>query len=188
MPTVPMHIPTVSFPSSTLIPALPQSRLQSVPTPGLSPTEWSTLISKVQAEGQPTFIPNTPDVTTPLGGLPDPLPLTKIFTVKAACFSLNPEPGTLLDCLMQMALNHFFMPVSMLTTSALNNIETNQDVKYKCLTYGLGIGKTFLDKMSFPTEDQLSYFKFGQVYTNWLTLIKSVSEPTVELGSHEHHK
>jgi len=73
----------------------------------------------------------------------------------------------------------------MLTTVTLNNIETNQDMKYKCLTYGSGIGKTFLDKSSFPSEDQLSDFEFGQAYTNWLMLIKSISEPLFHLaGAH----
>ena len=43
----------------------------------------------------------------------------------------------------------------------LNNMETNQDVKYKQLTYGSGISKTFLDETSFPTEDKLSDFEFG---------------------------
>jgi len=76
----------------------------------------------------------------------------------------------------------------MLTTVTLNNIETNQDMKYKHLTYGSGIGKTFLDKSSFPSEDQLSNFKFSQAYTNWLTLIESISEPPVSFGLHSHHK
>ena len=52
------------------------------------------------------------------------------------------------------------------------NIKTNQYVKYKCITYGSGAGKTFLDEAAFPTEDELSDFEFGQAYTNWLTLIK----------------
>jgi len=76
----------------------------------------------------------------------------------------------------------------MLTTVALNNIKTNQDMKYKCLTYGSGIGKTFLDEAAFPSEDPLSNFEFGQAYTNWLTLIKMVSEPPVSLGWCAHHK
>jgi len=32
-------------------------------------------------------------------------------------------------------------------TSTLNKIEMNQNIKYKCLTYGPGIGKTFLDEI-----------------------------------------
>ena len=76
----------------------------------------------------------------------------------------------------------------MLTTVALNNIETNQDIKYKRLTYGSGMGKTFLDECSFPPEDQLSDLEFSQAYTNWLMLFESVSEPPVSLGWQAHHK
>jgi len=53
---------------------------------------------------------------------------------------------------------------------------------------GSGIIKTFLNETSFPTEDQLSNFKFGQAYTNWLTLIETVLDPIVEQGWHAHHK
>ena len=70
----------------------------------------------------------------------------------------------------------------MLMTITHNNIETHQGVKYKWITYGSGIGKTFLDKTSVPTEDQLNDFKFSQAYTNWFTLIKTVSDPVVEQG------
>ena len=76
----------------------------------------------------------------------------------------------------------------MLTTVTLNNIETNQDVKYKCLTYGSGVGKTFWDNSCFPSEDQLSDFEFSQAYTHWLTLIETVSEPPVSLSWCAHHK
>ena len=67
-------------------------------------------------------------------------PYTKIFTADAATFSLDPEPGALPDCLIQMALNCVFIPLSMLMTVTLNNIETNQDMKYKHITYGSGAG------------------------------------------------
>jgi len=76
----------------------------------------------------------------------------------------------------------------MLTMVALNNIETNQDVKYKCITYSSGAGKTFLDEAAFPTEDKLSHFEFGKAYTNWLMLIKTVSDPVIEQGWCTHHK
>jgi len=76
----------------------------------------------------------------------------------------------------------------MLMTVTLNNIETNQGVKYKHITYGAGAGKTFLDETAFVAEDTLSDFEFGQAYTNWLTLIKSVSDPVIEQGWHAHHR
>src|SRR5882724_4460948 len=141
-----------------------------MPTPGLSPAEWSELISRAQTDGLPHAVPLATISMPPHSSLSDPLPPAKIFTMETACFSLDPEPGAIPDYLLQMALNCVFIPLSMLTTVALNNIETNQDVKYKCLTYGSGVGKTFLDKSSFPSEDQLSNFKFSQAYTNWLML------------------
>jgi len=87
-----------------------------------------------------------------------------------------------------MVVNQVTIPLSMLMTVALNNIETNQNVKYKWITYGSGIGKTFLDDTLFLTEDQLSDFEFSQAYINWLTLIKTVLDPVVEQGWHGHHK
>jgi len=54
--------------------------------------------------------------------------------------------------------------------------------------HGSGASKTFLDETSFPTEDDLSDFKFGKAYMNWLTLIEAVPEPVVESGWHAHHK
>ena len=36
--------------------------------------------------------------------------------------------------------------------------------------------------------DDLNDFEFGQAYTNWLTLIETVSDLAVERGWHDHHK
>jgi len=77
---------------------------------------------------------------------------------------------------------------SMLMTITLNNIETNQDIKYKHITYRMGTGKTFLDKVAIVAEDVLCNFEFSQVYTNWLMLIKMVLDPVIEQGWHAHHK
>ena len=92
------------------------------------------------------------------------------------------------NCLVQMALNWVFIPLSMLMTCALNNIKTNHNVKYKHLMYDTGAGKTFLDQVALPAEDELSNFEFGQVYTNWFTLIKTFSDPIVELVWNANHK
>ena len=69
----------------------------------------------------------------------DTAPLVEIFTVDSTCFPLDPDPSALPDCLIQMAVNQVFIPLSMPVT--LNNIETNQVVKYKWITYSSGIGK-----------------------------------------------
>jgi len=86
------------------------------------------------------------------------LSVSKVFMVDSATLVLNLDPGTLPDALLQMAVNKIFIPLPMLTTCALNWIKMNQDVKYKHLTYGPGMGKTFLDESSFSSEDKLSDF------------------------------
>ena len=46
-----------------------------------------------------------------------------------------------------------------------------------------------MDESSFPAEDKLNDFEFGQAYTwCWLTLIETVSDPLVESGWQVHHK
>ena len=45
------------------------------------------------------------DPMAALAGMTAASPHTKIFTVDVAIFSLDPEPGALPDCLIQMALN-----------------------------------------------------------------------------------
>jgi len=179
-----VHIPTL--PLAETDPINPTS----LPAPpSLTPTEWSTLIAKDQTgvvptpDGEPLPKPNSAPLSAPT-----PSSHNKVFTADVATFSLDPEPGTLPDCLIQMALNCIFIPLSMLTTVMLNNIEMNQDIKYKCITYSSGVGKTFLDEATFPTEDELSDFEFGQAYTNWLTLIEIGSDPVIEQGWRVHHK
>src|SRR5882724_11472757 len=112
----------------------------------------------------------------------------KIFTVESVTFSLEAEPSSFPDVIIQMALNKNFFPLLMLMTFPLNCIETNQIVKYKHVTYGAGAGKYFLDKTCFTSEDECNNFELIQAYTNWLTLIEVVSEPIVEQGWHVNHK
>ena len=64
----------------------------------------------------------------------------------------------------------------------------NQKIKFKHISYRLGVGKFFLDESCFPTEDDLNDLEFNQAYTYWLTLIDMVTDPMVEQGWHTHHK
>ena len=115
-------------------------------------------------------------------------PLTKVFTAEASTFSMEAEPSSPPECLLQIVLNHIFIPLSMLMTDSLNRIETNQNVKYKHINYRSGVGKHFLDEASFASKDDPNDFEFGQIYTTWLTLIEVVSDPDMEHGWHPHHK
>jgi len=93
----------------------------------LSPAAWSALIAKVQAGNVPVLTPSPLEIVDPVP-VSDPTPLTNFFTVEASTFSIDPDPSALPDCLIQMALNRIFIPLSMLTTITLNNIETNQNI------------------------------------------------------------
>ena len=75
----------------------------------------------------------------------------------------------------------------MLTMAYLNKIKHNE-AKFKRINYGPSTSIHFLDKASFPLEDELNDFEFGQAHTNWLTLIEVVSDPIIEKGWHDHHK
>jgi len=66
-----------------------------------------------------------------------------VFMKEAAIYSLDSDPRALPDCLIQMALNNVFIPLSMQTTESLNRIKNNQDVKFKQIPYGSGSGKCF---------------------------------------------
>jgi len=105
--------------------------------PHLSATDWSLLINKVQA-GELPGISMAPLQTDALSASA-PMPLSKVFTVKSATFSLDLDPGALPDCLIQMALNKIFIPLSMLTTASLNKIEHNE-AKFKQVIMVLGPG------------------------------------------------
>ena len=75
----------------------------------------------------------------------------------------------------------------MMTTDSRTELRL-EHVKYKHINYGSGAGKLFLNETSFPPEDDLNHFKFGQAYTNWLTLMETVSDSIVEQGWNMHHK
>src|SRR5882724_4985314 len=116
------QLPLLSPPSAT-IQAPP-----AVPRPSPFPVaDWSVLINKVQAGKLPaitiTLHPHAPNAHSEEAGV---TPLFKIFTAESASFALEPKPGMLPNCLVNMALNWGFIHLSMLVTDSMNRIETNQ--------------------------------------------------------------
>jgi len=106
-----VHIPT---PPSTHAPAI-----SPLSPPALSASDWSLLINKVQSGEIPSNT-ITPNAASSSASLVLNTPLSKIFTSNSAIFSMEPDPSALPDCLIQMALNHVFIPLSMLTMDSLN--------------------------------------------------------------------
>jgi len=136
--------------------------------------EWSLLINKVQA-GKMLAMTIAP-TSSCLPTLDQPI-TSKVFTADAEVFSPDFNPSACPDCLVHMVLQKIFIPLSMLMTSSLSRIETNQNVKFKHILYGLGAGKFFLDESCFPMDDDLNNFEFNQVYANWLTLSRGLLIP-----------
>jgi len=68
------------------------------------------------------------------------------------------------NAVLQMAYNKMYILLSMLTTSALNKICSNNNLKYRKIPFGNGIGKQSLDEASFPAENSLTETTFFQSY------------------------
>ena len=91
------------------------------------------------------------------------------------------------NSILQMAFFKFYIPLSMLTTSALTKIRANDGLKYHKIPYGNGVGKQSLDESIFPAENTLSELLFLQAYHNWLSVLDIVAMPEVAVGWYEHH-
>ena len=86
--------------------------------------------------------------------------------------------------ILQMAYLKLFIPLSLLTTVALDRIEFNDGLKFHKIIFGNGIGKHSFDVSSFPTEQSLSESEFWQAYRNWLSLIDIITDPPIaNIGS-----
>src|SRR5882724_12522459 len=91
------------------------------------------------------------------------------------------------NAILQMAYNKLYIPLSMLTTSALSKICMNDSLRFCKIPFGNGIGKQSLDESSFPGEDTLMETTFLQAYRNWLTIIDVIATADVAVGWYKHH-
>jgi len=91
------------------------------------------------------------------------------------------------NAILQMAYNKIHVPLSMITSSSLTKIRNNDNLKYRKIPFGNGVGKMSLDETSFPPESSLTETSFFQAYRNWLTIIDMISTPKVAVGWYEHH-
>ena len=63
-----------------------------------------------------------------------------------------------------MAYLKLFIPLSLLTTAALDRIQFNDGLKFHKILFSNGAGKHSLDTSLFPTELSLSESEFWQAY------------------------
>ncbi|KAF8515934.1 hypothetical protein JB92DRAFT_2716426 [Gautieria morchelliformis] len=89
--------------------------------------------------------------------------------------------------IMQMAFNGIYIPLSMLTTAALDRIRSNDNLRYKKIPFGNGVGKQSLDDSFFPVEDSLDTATFLQAYQNWLSVVDKLADAALAKGWHCHH-
>jgi len=86
-----------------------------------------------------------------------------------------------------MAYLKLYIPLSLLMTSALSKICSNDSLKYHNILFSNGAGCQSLDESIFPPENALSESLSLQAYHNWLTIIDIIASPEVEVGWYEHH-
>jgi len=91
------------------------------------------------------------------------------------------------NAILQMAYLKLYIPLSMLTTSALSKIRSNDGLKYHKIPFSNGASCQSLDKSIFPPESALSESLFLQAYRNWHTIIDLISSLEVAVGWYEHH-
>ena len=87
------------------------------------------------------------------------------------------------------ALQHLklFIPLSMLTTSALTHIHFNDDLKYKKILFSYAAGKYALDDSYFPSEQSLSDANYIQAHKKWVALVKLTADANLYEGWKAHH-
>ena len=92
------------------------------------------------------------------------------------------------DAILHMMLNSLYISLAFLTTSALDCIQLNQNVKYRKIPFGHGVGKITIDETSFPLEESLAETDFWQASKNWLILVETLAGPAITEGWCAHHQ
>jgi len=98
---------------------------------------------------------------------------------------LNPT-GIPVALRMMMHLK-IFIPLSMLTTALLSQINYNDNIKYKKIPFRHVAGKYALDEAHFPPEYFLSDAEYLQVHKHWLSLMKLSAQAYIFRGWRAHH-
>ena len=131
---------------------------------------------------QANFLSNTS-----LAPIVDQQNLTHVFTDELALKnSLDVETDVLLDAVVHMMQNRVFIPLSLLTTTALHRIQLNQmsSSGESPLEMALAVPRSMkllsLLKIHFLSQILASY-------KNWLAPVKLLCSPATVHGWHSHH-
>ena len=124
----------------------------------------------------------------PLTGLMDKLANSGFIFRQDSCKpEYTMDTCTIPNPILQMAFLKLYIPLSLLTTTAIDKIHFNDRLKYQKILFGNGTGKHTLDISLFPNELSLTESEFWQAYRNWLTLIEIIAEPPLANGWRTHH-
>ena len=84
------------------------------------------------------------------------------------------------NAILQMVYGKAYIPLSMLTAAALNRIRSNHGLKHVKIPNSTV--KQTLDPSQFGNEDDLSFELWDQAYSNWLVLLKPISDDDIIEG------
>jgi len=129
-PEVLAHIPSLQDAQATIPHATILSPLPITPQLPMSANDWALFINKFQSGELPSITITSHSISPQTVPALATLPPEKVFMAETATFVLNSDPAALPDCLIQMALNKVFIPLSMLKNTSLNKIEHNE-AKFK---------------------------------------------------------
>jgi len=78
------------------------------------------------------------------------------------------NPSGIPDTLWVMIHLKLFIPLSMLTTVSLMQIQYNDNLNFKKIPFGYTAGKYVLDESHFPPKDSLTNSEYMQAHKCWL--------------------
>ena len=121
---------------------LGQSGAAEGTTVGLDPLRWMKAMLSSMSNPNAGGIPNEQEDN----GYTTDEALGITHTDESAQLNvLELDTDTLPEAILSMAWSHIYVPLSLLTTTALDRIMLNQSVRYRKVGCGRGAGKTFVD-------------------------------------------
>ena len=148
---------------------------------------WAAILSAAQGSGSTLDLPALKTTLTASAPPDDFAELGHIFKVESTKPEYKLNLRMLPKQILQMAYLKLFIPLSLLTTLALDKIQFNDRLKYQKIIFSSNAGKHMLNILIFPDEMSLSEMEFWQAYCNWLMLIDLIADSIMANSWHEHH-
>ena len=143
----------------------------------VEPEDWRGLVSTALSNN-PAVLAN---LLAPKTQVVDYWMMGRFFTSEVASRNTHTlgSKGTP-NAILQMVYSKAYVPLSMLTAAALDRIRSNDGLKY--VKVPNSAVKQTLDPSQFGSEDDLSFEVWDQAYSNWLVLLKAISDEDIVEG------